>query len=268
MAEVGSLNMEYENVILEKQDNIGILYINRPKAMNALNTATVREISKAIDEVKENDEIKVLIVTGAGDKSFVAGADILGFIGMPPADARFLSDEGEQAFRKFDVLEKPVIAAVNGFALGGGCELAMACDIRLASENAVFGLPEVSLGVIPGYGGTQRLARLVGEGRAKELAFTAGTINADEAYRIGLVNHVYPPAELMDQARKLAKKIMNNAPKSVAYTKLAIGQGLQGDLDSGLRIESNFFGLCMATEDQKEGCQAFAEKRKPQFKGK
>ncbi|MEN6460176.1 MAG: enoyl-CoA hydratase-related protein [Syntrophomonas sp.] len=260
--------MPYDNVILEKENNIGILYINRPKALNALNIATIREISRALDEVKEDDEIKVLIITGSGDKAFVAGADILGFMGMSSAEARFYSDEGEKTFRKLDVLDKPAIAAVNGFALGGGCELALACDIRLASDNAVFGLPEVSLGVIPGYGGTQRLPRLIGEGRAKELTFTAGTIDATEAYRIGLVNHVYPPSELLEQARKMAKKIMNNAPLSVAYAKLAIGQGLQGDLDSGLRIESNFFGLCMATQDQKEGTQAFAEKRKPQYKGK
>ncbi len=259
--------MEYDNVILEKEGNIGILYINRPKAMNALNTATIHDIGRAIDEVKADEEIKVLIVTGSGDKAFVAGADIIGFMSMSPAQARFCSDEGEQTFRKLDVLEKPVIAAVNGFALGGGCELAMACDIRLASETAAFGLPEVSLGVIPGYGGTQRLPRLIGEGRAKELAFTAGVINAAEAYRVGLVNHVYPLGELMDQARKLAKKMMNNAPLSVAYAKLAIGQGLQGDMDSGLRIESDFFGLCVATEDMKEGTQAFVEKRKPQFKG-
>ncbi|MEN6348541.1 MAG: enoyl-CoA hydratase-related protein [Syntrophomonas sp.] len=259
--------MEYENVILEKEGNIGILYVNRPKAMNALNVATIREIGRAIDEVKIDNEIKALIITGAGDKAFVAGADIIGFMSMSPAQARASSDEGEQTFRKLDLLEKPVIAAVNGFALGGGCELALACDIRLASEKALFGLPEVSLGVIPGYSGTQRLPRLIGEGRAKELTFTAGIIDAAEAYRVGLVNHVYPAAELMDQARKLAQKIMNNAPLSVGYAKLAIGQGLQGDLDSGLRIESDFFGLCVATEDMKEGTQAFVEKRKPQFKG-
>ncbi|MEN6389675.1 MAG: enoyl-CoA hydratase-related protein [Syntrophomonas sp.] len=259
--------MEYQNIILEKADNIGILYINRPKAMNALNIATIQEIGQAIDEVKMDNEIKALIVTGSGDKAFVAGADIIGFMGLSPEQTRYYTDEGEQIFRKLDALSKPVIAAVNGFALGGGCELAMACDIRLASEGAVFGLPEVSLGVMPGYGGTQRLPRLIGEGRAKELTFTAGVIDAAEAYRVGLVNHVYPLADLMDEAKKLAKKIMKNAPLSVGYAKLAIGQGLQGDLDSGLRIESNFFGLCVATEDMKEGTQAFAEKRKPQFKG-
>jgi enoyl-CoA hydratase len=259
--------MEYQNIILEKDGSIGILYINRPKAMNALNIATIQEIGQAIDEVKMDSEIKALIVTGSGDKAFVAGADIIGFMGLSPEQTRYYTDEGEQIFRKLDALSKPVIAAVNGFALGGGCELAMACDIRLAAEGAVFGLPEVSLGVIPGYGGTQRLPRLIGEGRAKELTFTAGVIDATEAYRIGLVNHVYPLAELMDEAKKLAKKIMKNAPLSVGYAKLAIGQGLQGDLDSGLRIESNFFGLCVATEDMKEGTQAFVEKRKPQFKG-
>lgn len=259
--------MEYQNIILEKADNIGILYINRPKAMNALNIATIQELGQAIDEVKMDDEIKVLIVTGSGDKAFVAGADIIGFMGLSPEQTRYYTDEGEKIFRKLDALTKPVIAAVNGFALGGGCELAMACDIRLASETAVFGLPEVSLGVIPGYGGTQRLPRLIGEGRAKELTFTAGVIDAAEAYRVGLVNHVYPLEDLMDEARKLAVKIMKNAPLSVGYAKLAIGQGLQGDLDSGLRIESNFFGLCVATEDMKEGTRAFVEKRKPRFKG-
>lgn len=259
--------MEYKNLILEKEDNLAILYINRPKALNALNVETIREIGKAIDEVKEDEAIKALIITGAGDKAFVAGADIIGFMGFSAAQARQASEEGELTFRKIDFLEKPVIAAVKGFALGGGCELAMACDIRLASEDAVFGQPEVALGVIPGYGGTQRLPRLIGEGRAKELTFTGANIDAAEAYRIGLVNHVYPAVELMDQARKLAKKIMKNAPLAVGFSKTAIGQGLQGGIDSGLKIESEFFGLCASTEDMKEGTQAFAEKRKPQFKG-
>jgi len=216
--------MEYQNIILEKDGSIGILYINRPKAMNALNIATIQEIGQAIDEVKMDSEIKALIVTGSGDKAFVAGADIIGFMGLSPEQTRYYTDEGEQIFRKLDALSKPVIAAVNGFALGGGCELAMACDIRLAAEGAVFGLPEVSLGVIPGYGGTQRLPRLIGEGRAKELTFTAGVIDATEAYRIGLVNHVYPLAELMDEAKKLAKKIMKCPPvRGLCQTRYRAG---------------------------------------------
>lgn len=259
--------MAFENIILEKEDYLATIIINRPKALNALNAETLYELEAAVKDIKADANIKVVIVTGSGDKSFVAGADITFMLPLSPAEGRFFSDVGERVMRGFELLEKPVIAAINGFALGGGCELAMACDIRLAAEGAVFGLPEVSLGVIPGYGGTQRLPRLIGEGRAKELTFTAGVIDATEAYRIGLVNHVYPLAELMDEAKKLAKKIMKNAPLSVGYAKLAIGQGLQGDLDSGLRIESNFFGLCVATEDMKEGTQAFVEKRKPQFKG-
>jgi enoyl-CoA hydratase len=207
---------------LEKENYLATLYINRPKALNALNAETLYELEAAIKDVKADPEIKVMIVTGTGDKSFVAGADITFMLPLSPAEGRFFSDVGERVMRQFELMEKPVIAAINGFALGGGCELAMACDIRLASENAVFAQPEVGLGVIPGFGGTQRLPRLIGEGRAKELTYTADVINAQEAYRIGLVNHVYPLDQLMDAARKLAKKIASKAPLAVGYAKFAI----------------------------------------------
>lgn len=260
--------MAFENLILEKEDYLAILYINRPKAMNALNAETLYELEAAIKDIKADSNIKVVIVTGTGDKSFVAGADITFMLPLSPAEGRFFSDVGERVMRGFELLEKPVIAAINGFALGGGCELAMACDIRLAAENAIFAQPEVGLGVIPGFGGTQRLPRLIGEGRAKELTYTADVIKADEAYRIGLVNHVYPQDQLMDEARKLAKKIAAKAPLAVGYAKFAIGKGMQVDIDTAMSIESDMFGMCCATEDKFEGMGAFVEKRKPQFKGK
>lgn len=260
--------MAFENLILEKEDYLAILYINRPKAMNALNAETLYELEAAIKDIKADNNIKVVIVTGTGEKSFVAGADITFMLPLSPAEGRFFSDVGERVMRGFELLEKPVIAAINGFALGGGCELAMACDIRLAAENAIFAQPEVGLGVIPGFGGTQRLPRLIGEGRAKELTYTADVIKADEAYRIGLVNHVYPQDQLMDEAKKLAKKIAAKAPLAVGYAKFAIGKGMQVDLDTAMSIESDMFGMCCATEDKFEGMGAFVEKRKPQFKGK
>jgi len=236
--------------------------------MNALNAETLYELEAAVKDVKADPNIKVMIVTGTGDKSFVAGADITFMLPLSPAEGRFFSDVGERVMRGFELLEKPVIAAINGFALGGGCELAMSCDIRLAAENAIFAQPEVGLGVIPGFGGTQRLPRLIGEGRAKELTYTADVINAQEAYRIGLVNHVYPLEQLMDEAKKLAKKIAAKAPLAVGYAKFAIGKGMQVDIDTAMSIESDMFGMCCATEDKFEGMGAFVEKRKPQFKGK
>jgi len=260
--------VEFKNIILEKEDYLAILYINRPKALNALNGDTLFEIEAAIKDVKTDPNIKVMIVTGTGDKSFVAGADITFMLPLSPAEGRYFADVGEKVFRQFELMEKPVIAAVNGFALGGGCELAMACDIRLAAENALFGQPEVGLGIIPGFGGTQRLPRLIGEGRAKELTYTADTINAQEAFRLGLVNHVYPQDQLMDQAKKMAKKIASKGPLAVGYAKFAIGKGMQVDIDTGMSIESDMFGMSCATEDKFEGMTAFVEKRKPAFKGK
>ena len=260
--------MAYKYLLLEKEDGIGILYINRPEAMNALNTGVLEEIIQAADEISRDDEIQVLIITGAGDKSFVAGADIKEMHGLTAVEGRKFGYIGQAAFRAIEKLEKPVIAAVNGFALGGGCELAMAADIRLASDKAKFGQPEVGLGITPGFGGTQRLPRLVGEGRAMELILTANTINVEEAYRIGLVNHIYPAENLLDEARKMARKIMSNAPLAVKYSKSAINKGLQTDIDTGMAIEADLFGICFATEDQKAGMGAFLNKEKASFKAK
>jgi enoyl-CoA hydratase len=253
---------------LEKEDGIGILYINRPEAMNALNTGVLEEIIEAAGEISRDDEIQVLIITGAGDKSFVAGADIKEMHGLTAVEGREFGYIGQAAFRAIEKLEKPVIAAVNGFALGGGCELAMAADIRLASDKARFGQPEVGLGITPGFGGTQRLPRLVGEGRAMELILTANNINAEEAYRIGLVNHIYPAADLLDETRKMARKIMGNAPLAVKYSKSAINKGLQTDIDTGMAIEADLFGICFSTEDQKTGMGAFLNKEKASFKAR
>lgn len=260
--------MGYQNIILEKEENLAILYINRPAALNALNKDTLKEIRVALGIVAEDKSISGLIITGTGDKAFVAGADIAYMQPLSATAARSFSDYGESTLRMIELMEKPVIAAINGFALGGGCELAMACDIRLASESALFGQPEVGLGVIPGFGGTQRLPRLIGEGRAKELIFTGDTINSAEAYRLGLINHIYPPEELMNQARKLVRKIASKAPLAVGYAKYAIGRGIQVDLDTSMGIESDMFGMCSATADQKEGMKAFLEKRKPVFQAK
>jgi enoyl-CoA hydratase len=260
--------MAYKYLLLEKEDGIGILYINRPEAMNALNTGVLEEIIKAVGEISSDDEIQVLIITGAGDKSFVAGADIKEMHVLTAVEGREFGYTGQAAFRAIEKLEKPVIAAVNGFALGGGCELAMAADIRLASDKAKFGQPEVGLGITPGFGGTQRLPRLIGEGRAMELILTANTINAEEAYRIGLVNHIYPAENLLDEARKMARKIMANAPLAVKYSKSAINKGLQTDIDTGMAIEADLFGICFSTEDQKVGMGAFLDKEKASFKAR
>jgi len=260
--------LEFQNIILEKEDYLAILTINRPKALNALNGDTLYELEAAIKDIKADDNIKVVILTGSGEKSFVAGADITFMLPLSPAEGRFFADFGEKVFRSMELLEKPIIAAVNGFALGGGCELAMACDIRLASEKAIFGQPEVGLGIIPGFGGTQRLPRLIGEGRAKELIYTADNVSAAEAFRLGLVNHVCPPDQLMDEARKMAKKIASKAPLAVGYAKFAIGKGMQGDIDTAMSIESDMFGMSCATADKFEGMTAFVEKRKANFQGK
>lgn len=258
--------MTFENVILEKENDLAILTINRPKALNALNKDTLLEIKAVLEDVNNDPAVKVMIITGSGDKAFVAGADIAYMQNFNVSEGRGFAQLGQQVFRMLELMEKPVIAAVNGFALGGGCEFSLACDIRLASENAVFGQPEVALGVTPGYGGTQRLPRLIGEGRAKELIFSSNNIKADEAYRIGLVNHVYPAADLMAAAKKLAAKIAQQAPAAVGYSKTAVNKGLQVDLDTAMGIESDLFGMCFATADQKEGMKAFLEKRKPVFK--
>lgn len=260
--------MSYQTLLLEKEAGIGILYINRPEALNALNEGVLKELEIAVRDIASDDEIQVLIITGSGEKAFVAGADIRSMHGLSAVEGREFAILGQRAFRALELLEKPVIAAINGFALGGGCELAMSADIRLASEKARFAQPEVGLGITPGFGGTQRLPRIVGEGRAKELIYTGDIIGAEEAYRIGLVNKVYAPEALLDEAKKLAKKIMKNAPVAVKYSKVAVNKGMQTDIDTAMAIEADLFGICFSTEDQKDGMQAFISKEKADFKGK
>jgi enoyl-CoA hydratase len=236
--------------------------------MNALNIATLNELYSLLSVIAKDSEVKVVIVTGGGEKSFVAGADITEMRSLGAAEGRACGKLGQTVFAKLENLPQPVIAAVNGFALGGGCELALACDIRIASKKAKFAQPEVSLGITAGFGGSQRLPRLVGKGRAKELLYTADIIDAAEAYRIGLVNKVTAPEELMSTAKALANKIMSRAAVAVQLTKAAVNEGMDMDLDSGIAYEAEVFGLCFATEDQKEGMAAFVEKRKPNFTGK
>ena len=248
-------------VKLEKQGHVGIVTIDRQEALNALNSQVLSDLDAVIDQVAADDEIYVMILTGAG-RSFVAGADIGEMKGFSSIDGKKFGVHGGGVFLKLENLSKPVIAAVNGFALGGGCELSMACDIRLASEKARFGQPEVGLGITPGFGGTQRLARLVGPGMAKQLIYTAKNIKADEALRIGLVNAVYPAQELLPAAEKLAGTIAKNAPIAVRACKKAINDGLQVDMDRAVTIEEKLFGSCFETADQKEGMGAFLEKRK------
>ena len=250
-----------EFVTYETEGAVGIITINRPKALNALNSQVLDDLNEAFDAVDLN-EIRALILTGAGEKSFVAGADIGEMSSLTKAEGEAFGKKGNDIFRKIETFPIPVIAAVNGFALGGGCEISMSCDIRLCSENAVFGQPEVGLGITPGFGGTQRLARIVGVGRAKEMIYSARNIKADDAYRIGLVNHVYPLEELMPAAKKMAAGIAKNAPIAVRNCKKAINEGLQVDMDQAIVIEEKLFGDCFESYDQKEGMAAFLEKRK------
>lgn len=240
---------------------IGIVTINRPKALNALNEEVLKDIEAVFDAVDLN-ATRVLIVTGAGEKAFVAGADIAAMSTMTKKEGEAFGKFGNDIFRKIETFPIPVIAAVNGFALGGGNELAMSCDIRICSENAVFGQPEVGLGITPGFGGTQRLARIIGVGKAKEMVYGGRNIKADEAYRIGLVNAVYPAEELMAAAMKLAGSIAKNAPIAVRNCKKAMNDGLQTDMDAAIVIEEKLFGDCFESEDQREGMAAFLEKRK------
>lgn len=257
--------MNFQYLLFERKDNVGILSISRSDALNALNSKVLDELDKAIDMIIEDKDVHILIITGEG-RAFVAGADIGEMKGMDMLAARRFADKGLKLFRKIELMEKPIIAAVNGFALGGGCELAMCCDIIIASEKAKFGQPEVGLGIIPGFAGTQRLARIVGMGKAKELIFTAEMIGAKEACRIGLVNKVVPAEELMDEALAMAKKIGTNGQIAVRFAKTAINKGIETDIETGMSIEKDLFGLCFATEDQIEGMEAFLEKRKPNYK--
>ena len=251
----------------EKQDNIGIITINRPEALNALNTAVFNELEPLVGEIERDATLAALIITGEG-RSFVAGADIGEQCPMDLEAGRKWARRGSSVFRRIEKLEIPTIAAVNGFALGGGCELALACDIILASEKAKFGQPEVGLGITPGFSGTQRLPRRVGIGKAKELIFSGKMIRADEAKAIGLVNEVYAPEALMDAALEMARSFTKNAPIAVKYAKACIDRGMQMDLDDGIALENEMFAMCYATADQKEGMTAFLEKRPAKFENK
>ncbi len=250
-----------EFVLYEQKGAVGVITISREKALNALNSTVLDELDKTLDAVNL-DEVRCLILTGAGEKSFVAGADIGEMSSLTKAEGEAFGKKGNDVFRKLETFPIPVIAAVNGFALGGGCEISMSCDIRICSENAVFGQPEVGLGITPGFGGTQRLARLVGAGMAKQMIYTARNIKADEAFRIGLVNAVYPLPELMPAAEKMAAGIAKNAPIAVRNCKKAINEGLDVDMDAAIVIEEKLFGGCFESYDQKEGMAAFLEKRK------
>lgn len=255
-------------VLYEQKDAVGVITINREKALNALNSEVLDALDQTLDQV-DLETVRCLVITGAGQKSFVAGADIGEMSTLTKAEGEAFGKKGNDIFRKIETFPIPVIAAVNGFALGGGNELSLSCDIRICSENAVFGQPEVGLGITPGFGGTQRLARTIGVGKAKEMLYTARNIKADEAYRLGLVNAVYPQEELMAAARKLAGQIAANAPIAVRNSKKAANDGLQTDMDQAIVIEEKLFGACFETEDQKEGMTAFLEKRKEkQFKNR
>jgi len=260
--------MDYRNIQLERRDRIAVLTIARPDVLNALNAATVGEIGMAMAGLKHDDGVGVVIVTGAGEKAFVAGADIAELAVMTPVSGRNTSLHGQQVFSSIENLGKPVIAAVNGYALGGGCELALACTMRIASEKAKLGLPELTLGIIPGYAGTQRLARLVGKGRALELMLTGKPVDAQEAYRIGLVNRVVPAEELMSACTAIANQILANGPIAVRFALEAVNRGLESTLEEGSNLEATLFGLISATEDMHEGLNAFLEKRKPVFKNR
>ena len=257
--------MEFKNLLLETKDGICTIKINNPKSLNALNEEVLKDLDAAFDQVAADDDASIIVLTGEG-KAFVAGADIAFMKELSVEDAKKFSAMGAKIFRKIETLDKIVIAAVNGFALGGGCELAMACDIRIASEKAKFGQPEVGLGITPGFSGTQRLPRLVGLGRAKELILTGSHIDAQEAYRIGLVNKVTDKESLMEETYAMAKKIISNSKSATRYAKEAMNVGIETDIETGIGVEVNLFGLCFAHQDQKEGMGAFIEKRRPNFK--
>lgn len=260
--------MTYSNILVESQEQIAIVTLNRPKALNALNSETLQELSQVFNELALDSSIRAVVLTGSGNKAFVAGADIAEMKSKNPIEARVFSQLGQKLMNQIESLPQPVIAAINGFALGGGCELAMACDIRLASENAKFGQPEVNLGVLAGFGGTQRLTRLVGSGRANEILFTADIFDAQEAFRMGLVNRIYSQEELLPQAIAMARKIATKAPIAVQLTKSAVYKGENVDLISGQAYEAEVFALTFSTEDQKNGMKAFLEKTQTVFEGR
>jgi len=260
--------MAYENILYEKKEGIAYITFNRPKVLNALNRQTIEELHHILLEVRHDEDVRVLILTGAGEKSFVAGADISELAVQTPVNGKEFSLYGQSVLHLLETIGKPSICAINGFALGGGCELALSCTIRIASKTAKLGQPEVKLGILPGYGGTQRLARLCGKGVAHELCLTGEMITAEEALRVGLVNHIYEPAELIPAAEAIAKKIIANGPLAVKFAMEAIERGVEMPLEEGLFLEATLFGVACATEDMREGTKAFLEKRPAQFKGK
>ncbi len=260
--------MDFEHVLYEKSDHVATITINREKVLNALSFATVAEMDAAFAEAERDDDVRVLIITGAGSKSFVAGADISEINSRDAKSGYDMAIRGQATLRRLETMGKPSIAAVNGFALGGGCELSMACTIRIAADNARFGQPEVNLGVIPGYAGTQRLTRLVGRGLATDLILTGRAIDADEALRIGLVSQVVPQAELMDAAHKTASLILKKGPVAIKAAMDAIDHGVNTGFEDACRLEASLFGVVCGTDDMKEGTTAFLEKRKPEFKGR
>ncbi len=267
MSETGTA-LTLENVLYEKTGAIAYVTLNRPKVLNALNQGTWENLKAAFEDARDDEAVRGVILTGAGDKAFIAGADISELAHVTAVEAQKSSSYGQAVLNLIENLGKPVIAAVNGFALGGGCETAMACTIRVASEHAKFGQPEVKLGLIPGGGGTQRLPRLVGKGRALQLILSGEMISAQEAYRIGLVNEVVPAADLITRAETILKQIFANAPLAVKFSLEAVNKGLETSQDEGLALEASFFGICAGTEDKKEGTSAFLEKRTPQFRGR
>jgi enoyl-CoA hydratase len=260
--------MSFDNLLVAREDAVAVVTINRPQRLNALDARTIAELRRAALELQQDDAIRCVILTGAGDRAFVAGADINELATDTPDSARARAREGQRTFDLLEQLGKPVIAAVNGVALGGGCELAMACTLRVASDTARFGQPEINLGIIPGFAGSQRLARLVGRTRATEMVLLGAPISAQEALAVGLVNRVVPSAELMDVARAMARELAAKAPVAVRYAMQAIHDGLDAPFSDACRLEAALFGAVAATEDMREGTRAFLEKRKPTFKGR
>jgi enoyl-CoA hydratase len=260
--------MAFDNLLLERQGAVATVTINRPKVLNALNSATIEELGRAMLELQGDSAIRVVVLTGAGDKSFVAGADINELAVQTPTSGRTHAMTGQRVFDFVETLGKPVIAAINGYALGGGCELAMACTLRIAADTARLGQPEISLGLIPGYAGTQRLSRLIGRGRAMDMILTGAQVSADEAQRIGLVNRVVPAAELMAEAGKLAERLALSAPIAMRYIIDAVNRGAEMPFAEACQYEATLFGLVTSTDDMREGTSAFLAKRKPEFKGR